>query len=476
MRKTKIICTLGPSTDRNDVLRELVLAGMDVARFNFSHADHEEHLGRLKKLEELRQELHIPVATLLDTKGPEIRIGTFKEDKKIQLNEGQTFTLTTNPIEGDENQVSISYPNLIYDIEVGTTVLIDDGLIEMYVTDMTPTDIICKVKNGGIISSRKGVNVPGVHLTMPYISDKDRSDILFAIEHDYDYIAASFVRSAEDVEDIRKILKKYKSQTKIIAKIENLQGIQNIDSIIEAADGIMIARGDMGVEIPYEDVPVLQKEIIKKVYNSGKQVITATQMLDSMIKNPRPTRAEATDVANAIYDGTSAIMLSGETANGKYPVEALKTMIKIAVRTEADIDYKKRFRMRDDRYCKSDITEAISRATVTTAHDLDAKMIITVTTSGRTARMISRFRPSCQIMGCTTDPKVYRQLSMAWGVTPLLIDLEHDTFELIEHAIQAVEDASYLKDGELAVVTAGVPLGTSGTTNMIKVQIAGSKY
>ena len=476
MRKTKIICTLGPSTDRNDVLRELVLAGMDVARFNFSHADHEEHLGRLKKLEELRQELHIPVATLLDTKGSEIRIGTFKEDKKIQLNEGQTFTLTTNPIEGDENQVSISYPNLIYDIEVGTTVLIDDGLIEMYVTDMTPTDIICKVKNGGIISSRKGVNVPGIHLTMPYISDKDRSDILFAIEHDYNFIAASFVRSAEDVEDIRKILKKYKSQTKIIAKIENLQGIQNIDSIIEAADGIMIARGDMGVEIPYEDVPVLQKEIIKKVYNSGKQVITATQMLDSMIKNPRPTRAEATDVANAIYDGTSAIMLSGETANGKYPVEALKTMIKIAVRTEADIDYKKRFRMRDDRYCKSDITEAISRATVTTAHDLDAKMIITVTTSGRTARMISRFRPSCQIMGCTTDPKVYRQLSMAWGVTPLLIDLEHDTFELIEHAIQAVEDASYLKDGELAVVTAGVPLGTSGTTNMIKVQIAGSKY
>ena len=476
MRKTKIICTLGPSTDKNDVLRKLVLAGMDVARFNFSHADHEEHLGRLKKLEELRQELHIPVATLLDTKGPEIRIGTFKEDKKIQLNEGQTFTLTTNPIEGDENQVSISYPNLIYDIEVGTTVLIDDGLIEMYVTDMTPTDIICKVKNGGIISSRKGVNVPGIHLTMPYISDKDHLDILFAIEHDYDYIAASFVRSAEDVEDIRKILKKYKSQTKIIAKIENLQGIQNIDSIIEAADGIMIARGDMGVEIPYEDVPVLQKEIIKKVYNSGKQVITATQMLDSMIKNPRPTRAEATDVANAIYDGTSAIMLSGETANGKYPVEALKTMIKIAVRTEADIDYKKRFRMRDDRYCKSDITEAISRATVTTAHDLDAKMIITVTTSGRTARMISRFRPSCQIMGCTTDPKVYRQLSMAWGVTPLLIDLEHDTFELIEHAIQAVEDASYLKDGELAVVTAGVPLGTSGTTNMIKVQIAGSKY
>lgn len=476
MRKTKIICTLGPSTDKGDTLRELMLAGMDVARFNFSHADHQEHLGRLKKLEALREELKIPVATLLDTKGPEIRLGVFKDEMKVQLVEGQTFTLTTEEIEGDETRVSISYPNLIYDIEIGTTILIDDGLIEMTVVDMTPTDIICQVKNGGTISSRKGVNVPGVHLTMPYISDKDRADILFAIEHDYDFIAASFVRTAADVEDIRKILNKYKSQTKIIAKIENMQGIQNIDEIIEASDGIMIARGDMGVEIPYEEVPVLQKEIIKKVYNSGKQVITATQMLDSMIKNPRPTRAETTDVANAIYDGTSAIMLSGETANGKYPVEALKTMIRIAIRTEADIDYKKRFRLREECRSKTDITEAISRATVTTAHDLDAKLIITVTTSGRTARMISKFRPQTQIMGCTPDPKVARQLNLAWGVTPLLIDLEHDTFELIDHTIKAVERAGFLKDGELAVFTAGVPLGTSGTTNMIKVQIAGSKY
>lgn len=475
MRKTKIICTLGPSTDDEKVLRELFLSGMDVARFNFSHATHEEHLGRLKKIEKLREELGIPVATLLDTKGPEIRLRTFKDNKKIHLKEGQTFILTSRDIEGDEKQVSISYPNLIYDIDVGTTILIDDGLVEMTVKEVTATDIICTVKNGGIISNRKGVNVPGVHLSMPFISDKDREDILFGIKHNFDFIAASFVSTADDIREIRKMLKKHNSQTKVIAKIENYHGVEHIDEIIDVSDGIMIARGDMGVEIPYEEVPVLQKMIIKKVYQAGKQVITATQMLDSMMKNPRPTRAETTDVANAIYDGTSAIMLSGETAAGAYPVEALKTMVKITVRTEADIDYKKRFRLQE--VCQSpDITDAISRATVTTAHDLNAKMIITVTTSGKTARMISRYRPECQIMGCTTDPMVYRQLSMAWGVTPLLIAVEHDTFELFDHAIQAVEKAGYLQDGELAVLTAGVPLGTSGTTNLIKVQIAGSKY
>ncbi len=475
MRKTKIICTLGPSTDNDKVLKELILAGMDVARFNFSHANHEEHLTRLKKIEKLRKELNIPVATLLDTKGPEIRIGTFKDDMKIPLKEGQTFTLTSREVEGNESIVSISYPNLIYDIEVGTTILIDDGLIEMIVTDVTSTDIICKVKNSGIISNKKGVNVPGVHLSMPFISDKDREDILFGIKHNYDFIAASFVRTADDIKEIRKMLNKHNSKTKIIAKIENYQGVEHIDEIIEISDGIMIARGDMGVEIPYEEVPVLQKIIIKKVYNAGKQVITATQMLDSMMKNPRPTRAETTDVANAIYDGTSAIMLSGETAAGAYPVEALKTMVKIATRAEADIDYKKRFRMLDSCH-QPDITDAISRATVTTAHDLNAKMIITVTTSGQTARMISRYRPECQILGCTTDPVVCRQLNMAWGVTPLLIAVEHDTFELFDHAIEAVERAGYLKDGELAVLTAGVPLETSGTTNLLKVQIAGSKY
>ena len=475
MRKTKIICTLGPSTDDDKILKDLICSGMDVARFNFSHGSHEEHLGRLQRIEKLRSKLNIPVATLLDTKGPEIRIGTFQDDKKVQLVEGQTFTLTSRDVIGDETQVSISYPNLIYDIEVGTTILIDDGLIEMSVTDVTATDIICLVKNGGTISNRKGVNVPGVHLSMPFISNKDREDILFGIEHHYDFIAASFVSTADDIREIRKMLNKHNSQAKIIAKIENYHGVEHIDEIIDISDGIMIARGDMGVEIPYEEVPVLQKMIIKKVYNAGKQVITATQMLDSMMKNPRPTRAETTDVANAIYDGTSAIMLSGETAAGLYPVEALKTMVKIAMRAEADIDYKKRFRMFET--CQSpDITEAISRATVTTAHELNAKMIITVTTSGKTAKMISRYRPECQILGCTTDPVVYRQLNMAWGVTPLLIPIEHDTFELFEHAIQAVEKAGYLEDGELAVLTAGVPLGTSGTTNLIKVQIAGSRY
>lgn len=473
MRKTKIICTLGPSANDEAAIRDLMLAGMDVARFNFSHADHAEHLARLDIIKKLREELGISVATLLDTKGPEIRIGTFKDDQKIQLKEGQTFTLTTRDIEGDETIVSISYHNLVYDIEPGATILIDDGLIEMTVQEINSTDIICTVKNSGVISNKKGVNVPGVHLSMPYISDKDRDDILFAIEQKYDFIAASFVRTAEDVKDIRKILNKNNSQTKIIAKIENYQGVEHIDEIIEAADGIMIARGDMGVEIPYEEVPVLQKMIIKKVYLSGKQVITATQMLDSMMKNPRPTRAETTDVANAIYDGTSAIMLSGETANGKYPVEALKTMVKIATRAEADIDYKKRFRISEN--CQHpDITDAISRATVTTAHDLNAKMIITVTTSGKTARMISRYRPDCQILGCTTDPVVYRQLKLAWGVTPLLIAVEHDTFELFDHAMEAVQKAGYLNDGDIAVLTAGVPLGISGTTNIIKVQVAGS--
>jgi pyruvate kinase len=472
MRKTKIICTLGPSAESEEVLRELILAGMDVARFNFSHADHEEHLGRLKTIEKLREELGIPVATLLDTKGPEIRIGTFKNDMKVQLTEGQTFTLTSRDVEGDETIVSISYQNLIQDIKAGNTILIDDGLIEMLVKEVTDTDIICEVKNSGTISNRKGVNVPGVELSMPYISEKDRNDILFGIEKNYDFIAASFVRTAKDVLDIRKILDSKNSKIKIIAKIENLQGVENIDEIIKAADGIMIARGDMGVEIPYEEVPVIQKMIIKKVYNSSKQVITATQMLDSMMKNPRPTRAETTDVANAIYDGTSAIMLSGETAAGKYPVEALKTMVKIAMRAEADIDYKKRFRMQDVSQ-NPDITDAISRATVTTAHDLNAKMIITVTTSGRTARVISRFRPQCQILGCTTDPVICRQLNLSWGVTPLLMPVEHDTFELFDHAIQVVEESGYLQDGELAVLTAGLPLGMSGTTNLIKVQVAG---
>ncbi len=475
MRKTKIICTLGPATDREGVLKELILTGMDVARFNFSHADHEEHHNRLKMLISLRDELNLPIAALLDTKGPEIRIGDFK-DKKVSLIKGQTFVLTTNQIEGTSSIVSFNCDSLIQDIQPGSTILIDDGLVEMTVNSKTDTDIVCTVNNDGMISDKKGVNVPGTNLSMPFISKKDQEDIIFGAQHGYDFIAASFTRCADDVLNIRKILKDYNCKTtKIIAKIENMQGVDNIDEIIAVSDGIMIARGDMGVEIPLEDVPVIQKMIIKKVYNAGKQVITATQMLDSMMKNPRPTRAETTDVANAIYDGTSAIMLSGETAAGLYPVEALKTMDRIAIRTEQDIDYKKRFRMQESKE-NPDITDAISHATCTTAHDLNAAMIITVTKSGRTARMISRYRPDCIIMGCSTEEQVCRQLNLSWGVKPILIKEEQDTFDLFEHAVDIIEQKGYLKDGELTVITAGVPLGISGTTNMIKVHIAGNRY
>lgn len=475
MRKTKIICTLGPSTDKGDVMRELALAGMDCARFNFSHADHEEHYGRLVRLRQIREELDIPIAALLDTKGPEIRIGKFA-DKKVSLVKGQTFTLTTRQIEGTQDIVYINYEHLVKDISVGATILIDDGLVGMTVESLTETDIICTVQNDGSISDNKGVNVPGTKLTMPFISPKDRDDIIFAIEKGYDFIAASFTRSAADIMEIRKIFEEYKhTGTNIIAKIENMEGVENIDEIIEAADGIMIARGDMGVEIPLEDVPVIQKMIIKKVYNAGKQVITATQMLDSMMKNPRPTRAESTDVANAIYDGTSAIMLSGETAAGLYPVDSLKTMVRIAIRTEQDIDYKKRFRLLETEENPS-ITDAISHATCTTAHDLNAAMIITVTQSGQTARMISKYRPACTIIGCTTENHVCRQLNLSWGVKPLLIKEEQDTFVLFEHAVATVEEKGYLKHGELTVITAGVPLRTSGTTNIIKVHIAGNHY
>ncbi len=475
MRKTKIICTLGPSTDREGVLKELAKSGMDVARFNFSHSDHTEHLDRLNKLIEVREELNLPIAALLDTRGPEIRIGKFY-DGKITLTKGQTFTLTTKQIEGTSSFVYINYEHLVRDIKPGAIVLIDDGLIELTVNSVTDTEIICTVNNDGIISDNKGVNVPGTKLSMPFISKKDREDIIFGIQHGYDFIAASFTRCAEDILEIRRIMDEYNcTTTNIIAKIENLEGVENIDEIIAVSDGIMIARGDMGVEIPNEDVPVIQKMIIKKVYNAGKQVITATQMLDSMIKNPRPTRAETTDVANAIYDGTSAIMLSGETAAGLYPVEALQTMVRIALRTEQDIDYKKRFHLLDHKE-NPDITDAISHATCTTAHDLNAKMIITVTKSGKTARMISRYRPACMIIGCTTEEHVCRQLSLSWGVIPVLICEERDTFELFEHAVDAVEEKGYLKKGDLTVITAGVPLRVSGTTNLIKVHIAGNQY
>lgn len=472
MRKTKIVCTMGPSLDDEKVLRDVMLAGMDVARFNFSHSDHESHKKRLKTLIKLREELNLPVAALLDTKGPEIRIGKFKT-QKVNLVKDQIFTLTTDEIDGDDKIVSISYKGLLTDLSVGSPVLIDDGLIEMVVTAINGNNIICKVLNDGIISNNKGVNVPGTKLSMPFISQKDKDDILFGIANGFDFVAASFTRSASDILEIRKIFDEANCHTvNIIAKIENLQGVENIDEIIRVSDGIMVARGDMGVEIPLEDVPVLQKMIIKKVYNVGKQVITATQMLDSMMKNPRPTRAEATDVANAIYDGTSAIMLSGETAAGKYPVQAVHTMAKIALRTETDIDYIKRFKTRESEG-NLDVTNAISHATCDTAHDLGASAIVTVTKSGKTARMISKYRPNCTIIGGTPSKNVWRQLNMSWGVVPLLIEEKSTADELFEHAVDKAEKRGLLIAGEIVVITAGVPLGVSGTTNMLKVHVVG---
>ncbi len=472
MRKTKIICTLGPSTDKDDVLKQLMLEGMNVARFNFSHGTHEEQGKRLQQVQKLREELNLPIASLLDTKAPEIRLRELKNGKAM-LNTGQKFVLTTEEILGDENKVSITYKDLVNDVKSGSRILIDDGLIELGVEEVTDTEIFCYVVNGGMISNKKGVNVPNVELSMPYISDKDYEDIVFGIENDFDFVAASFVRTADDILQIRRIFEEKNCHNiNIIAKIENMQGVNNIDEIIRVSDGIMVARGDMGVEIPLEDVPVIQKMIIKKVIEAGKQVITATQMLDSMMKNPRPTRAESTDVANAIYDGTSAIMLSGETAAGMYPVEALKTMVKIAIRTEQDINYTARFKMRQT-LSNPDITNAISHATCTTAIDLNAAAIITVTQSGKTARMISKYRPDCNIIGGSMHQKVCRQLNLSWGVTPLEIQKKDDANELFEHAVDMASKAGLVDMGDITVITAGVPLGVSGTTNILKVHVAG---
>lgn len=472
MRKTKIICTLGPATEDDQVLKSLMIEGMNVARFNFSHGTYEQHEKNFNRIKKFREELGLPIAALLDTKGPEIRVKDFKNGS-INLKKGQEFILTTREILGDEKAVSITYENLIHDIKIGTKILIDDGLISMRVETMTDTDIICIVENGGPVSNHKGVNVPNVALSMPYVSQKDKEDIIWGIEHGFDFIAASFVRTAEDVLEIREILSQHNCDfINIIAKIENMQGVENIEEIIRVSDGVMIARGDMGVEIPLEDVPSIQKMIIKKVYNAEKIVITATQMLDSMMKNPRPTRAEATDVANAIYDGTSAIMLSGETAAGIFPVEALQTMTKIAERTEADIDLVKRFNTRES-LTNPDITNAIAHATCTTAMDLNASAIVTVTKSGKTARMISKYRPSCPIIGCSPYENVWRQLNLSWGVTPLMVNEKTNTDELFDHAIEQAEKKGLVNQGEITVITAGIPLGVSGTTNLIKVHVVG---
>lgn len=470
MRKTKIICTLGPATDNEQVLEELITAGMDVARLNFSHGSHEEQKKRMDTVKALREKHNRPVACLLDTKGPEIRIKTFAEGS-VTLERGQRFCLTTRDVEGTDEIVSITYEDLVKDITAGTSILIDDGLIEMKVLSIEGADIHCEVLNGGTVSNRKGVNVPGVCLSMPYLSEKDKSDILFGIEQDVDFIAASFTRTAEDIEQIRSLLKANGGEMiKIIAKVENAQGIDNIDAIIDAADGVMVARGDMGVEIPEEEVPILQKIIINKVRGAGKIVITATQMLDSMMKHPRPTRAETTDVANAVFDGTSAIMLSGETAAGAYPVEAFKTMAKIAVRTEQAIDYRDQFSHTVPEK-NPGVTDAICHATCSTAYNLNAKAIVTVTKSGFSARMISRFRPACTIIGCAIDEKTCRQLNLSWGVQPLMLGEEWEVFVLFDRAITAAKKHNLLEEGDVTVITSGVPIGRSGTTNMLKVHI-----
>ena len=472
MRKTKIICTLGPSSESEETLRKLMIEGMDVARFNFSHGTHEEQLEKFNRVKRIREELGLPVAALLDTKGPEIRLKTFENDK-AELKQGSRFTLTTREVLGNESIVSITYKDLPKDVKAGGRILLDDGLIELLIDEIDDTEIHCTVVNSGVISNRKGVNVPDTNLSMPFISQKDYEDICFGIEHGFDFIAASFTRTAEDILQIRKILEeKNCNNISIIAKIENMQGVQNINEIIRVSDGIMVARGDMGVEIPLEEVPVLQKKIIQKVYQAGKQVITATQMLDSMMKNPRPTRAEATDVANAIYDGTSAIMLSGETAAGAYPVEALQTMVKIAERTEIDINYRRRFEEKGTGVI-TDVTNAISHATCTTGMDLNAAAIITVSKSGRTARMISKFRPTCPIIACTMSESVWRRLNLSWGVQPVIITERETTDDLFETAVEAAQKKGYVKQGDITVITAGVPLGVSGTTNMLKVQVVG---
>lgn len=474
MRKTKIICTLGPATDNGDILRQLMLGGMNVCRFNFSHGDHPSHKKRLDAVLALREELGLPIATLLDTKGPEIRTGTF-DPPKVELVQGQKFTLTTKDIVGSSNISSISFAGLPKDVKQGQRILIDDGLIELTVDSVTDTEIFCTVVNGGTVSNNKGINVPGVRLSMPYLSERDISDIMFGVQCDYDFIAASFVRTAADVMQIRALLDKLHCNTiKIISKIENAEGVDNIDDILRVSDGIMIARGDLGVEIPLQEIPIIQKKLIDKAYKAGKMVITATQMLDSMMKNPRPTRAESTDVANAIYDGTSAIMLSGETAAGKYPVEALLTMAKIAERTESDINYAGGFKDSVSKTGNDDVTGAISHATVTTAIDLNAKAIITVTKGGGTARQISKHRPPCPIIGCSPDKKVVRQLNLSWGVSPLLIPEKYSTDELFECSTKAAEEAGLIQSGDLTVITAGVPIGVSGTTNLLKVHLTGN--
>jgi pyruvate kinase len=472
MRKTKIVCTLGPATDSLEILEELIKNGMNVGRLNFSHGTHEEHLERVKQVRSLNSKLSRHVALLLDTRGPEIRIKRFENDR-IELKAGNTFTLTTEEIMGNNERVSVTHTGLPGNIEQGDTVLIDDGLIELSVDNITKTDVVCRVITGGEVSNNKGVNLPGITINLPYISERDKEDILIGISHEFDFIAASFARSSEDIKQLKSFLDENGgSGIKIIAKIENRDGVNNFEEILRISDGIMVARGDMGVEIPFEELPGIQKEIIRKCYLAGKPVITATQMLDSMIRNPRPTRAEITDVANAVYDGTSAIMLSGETSIGKYPVKAVQVMSKIAVEAESDIDYITRFTNTHVSMPKN-VTNAISKATCETAHTLGASAIVTVTKSGHTAKMVSKYRPACPIIATTVDERVCRQLSLSWGVFPILTRVLSTTDEIFNQAIEQSQASGMIRNGDLVVITGGMMADVSGTTNTLRVQIVG---
>ena len=470
MRKTKIVCTLGPASADESIMEEMLRSGMNVARFNFSHGTHESHEEMIARFRAVRDRLNVPAAVLLDTKGPEIRLGEV-QDGSAFLKTGADFTLTTRNVTGGVQEVSISYRDLPSQLKEGDSVLIDDGRVHLLVKDTTETDIHCTVLSGGKIATRKGVNVPGVHLTMPYLSEKDKSDLLFGIEHDVDFIAASFVRTAKDVIDMRKFLNYNGGHNiRIIAKIENEEGVEHFDEILKNCDGIMIARGDMGVEIAYERLPGLQKRFIRRCYQAGKMVITATQMLESMINNPNPTRAEITDVANAVFDGTSAVMLSGESASGKYPIQAVRAMARIAAQAECDAMSMDIYSGLPHDMDARDTTNAICDAACTTARDVGAKAILTVTMTGRSARGISKFRPAERIVAATPDRKTYHQLSLSWGVYPVLALKQSTTEDLCRHAIDCARNIDAVDAGDLVVITAGAPLDVSGSTNLLRVQ------
>ena len=456
MKKTKIVCTMGPNTDNREIMKELALNGMDVARFNFSHGDHAEHKHRLEILESVREELGIPIASLLDTKGPEIRTGKLKDGKKVTLKEGDLYTLTTEEIVGDETRGYINYAGLAEDVKPGDRILIDDGLIELHVREVNGTDIVCRIENGGELGEKKGVNVPGVRVKLPALTDKDKEDIRFGVDAGFDFVAASFVRNADAIREIREILDEKGSAMQIIAKIENEEGIENIDSIIEASDGIMVARGDMGVEIPAEKVPHIQKMIIRKCNLACKVVITATQMLDSMIRNPRPTRAEVSDVANAVYEGTDAVMLSGETAMGSYPIEAVRMMSQIAEESEKYLDYMFYQKRKVSAENLRNISNTVCYSSVATASDLEAPVIVAPSVSGFTTRMLSKWRPKALIAGLSPSMTAVRQMQLYWGVKPFHAKRAESTDALLFASVELLKEKGSVKEGETVVATAGV--------------------